>query len=181
MQNIKRPRKKNWALIWIGLAVIVIGGTFELIRYRHEQAERQLAADRAAQIAAQAAQSKDYFAAHEQFKSGHFDPATIRQAVAAEFHRQALRRADDYFELKTPADRLAYLDKAIDDMAVYRAAMALMKPSTTRPSDNKAKAQLIAWAVAQPPDTRARLAEFKAALDGRCAQRGLPPMGAPPQ
>jgi hypothetical protein len=76
MQTRKQPRKKNRKLVWIGLAVIAIGGTYEFIRYRHEGAENKLAADRAAQIAAQAAQSKNYLTAHQQFQNGHFDPAT---------------------------------------------------------------------------------------------------------
>jgi hypothetical protein len=171
-------RKK---LFSIAAVLVLLAGTAEIEVWWHQQHLAQREAAKAAQIAADAAQSKDYLRAQALFRDGHFDAGTIRSAVQTEFRRQAKLRVDGYFEMKTAKDRVAYLDKVIDEMIAWQSTMAMLRMSrpATRPSDAW-KSQTVAWVIAQPPDDRARIAEFSVAMDQRRAQRGLPRMSAGP-
>jgi hypothetical protein len=162
-------------IVWISMLMILIFGSLEAVYWVQERSVAREDAERAEKIAADAAKSRDYSTAHSAFQNGHFDAATVHDVVQAEFRRQALARTNGYFDQKTPEQRIAYLDKAIDDMTTYHKAVAMFRP-TTKPVKSDGNAQIVKWAVSQPPDTRARLAEFSSALNERCQQRGLPPM-----
>ena len=177
-------RRKTW--LRLGVVVVLVLGTVEAIYWSRRIAEdrRQAEADdRIARIIAQGAQTKDYNKAREQVVAGHFDLATIKRAVAEEVHRQTIKRVDGYFEQKAGPQRLAYLDRVIDEAVAYQKFRANSHPATQsttgpRPQGN---GSFLAWMSKQPAVTRARLAEFGAAFNARLAQRGLPRIDAPLQ
>jgi hypothetical protein len=177
-------KRKLW--LRVGIAAVLVLGTFESVYWSHRIAgeRRQAEADsRAAKIMAQAADSKDYRKAREEVKAGHFDRDTIRRAVTAEIHRQMMKRVDGYFDQKTDAQRQAYLDRVIDEAAAFQKLTATSRPAlapAARPTPQK-KGAFLDWLSQQPAVTRARLAEFGAAFNARLAQRGLPPIEGPLQ
>jgi hypothetical protein len=118
--------------------------------------------------------------------------AAIAQSIRAKLNEQL----DGYFALPEGKPRKDYLDKIIDDQEQIRKTMgpieARAAEPTTNPSgtsivskttttpDGKGQAQQIIIrkkgdASQLPPELRARVAEFAAALAQRRAERGLPP------
>lgn len=172
------PRRKRKAWPIVATVLVVVLGTGEGIYWaRRLAAERRQAEEdaRAAKIMVVAGDSKDYSRAHDQVKAGHFDVDTIKRAVTAEVRRQTMIRVNGYFEQKTPQQRLAALDRVIDEAIAYN---KMMSPST-RPGSKasqppQGKGAFIVWMAQQPAEQRARLAEFGAAYNARLTQRGLP-------
>ena len=177
-------KRKMW--LRVGVAAVLVLGTFESVYWSRRIAEerRQAEADsRAAKIMAQAADTKDYGKARQQVAAGHFDRDTIKRAVTAEIHRQMTKRVDGYFDQKTDSQRRAYLDRVIDEAVAFQKLTATSRPALAppaRPTPQK-KAAFLDWLSRQPAVTRARLAEFGAAFNARLAQRGLPPIEGPLQ
>src|SRR5689334_20266580 len=175
-------KRKLWQRV--GIVVVLVLGTIEAVYWSRRIAEdrRQAEADaRIAKIIAQGAESKDYNKTREEVAAGHFDFATIRRAVTDEIHRQTIKRVDGYFEQKTSAQRMAYIDRVIDEAVAYQSFRAKSRPAsqpTTSPRPT-GKGDFLAWMSKQPAVTRARLAEFGAAFNARLAQRGLPRIDPP--
>jgi hypothetical protein len=114
----------------------------------------------------------------------------IQQSIRAKLNEQL----DGYFTLPEGKPRKDYLDKMIDAQESARKTMGPinMPPPTTDESgttitsktgttpDGKGQTQQItirkkADASSLPPELRARVAEFAAAMAQRRAERGLPP------
>ena len=175
-------KRKLW--LRVGIVVVLVLGTIEAVYWSRRIAEdrRQAEADaRIAKIIAQGAETKDYGKAREEVVAGHFDLATIRRAVAEEIHRQTIKRVDGYFEQKTPAQRMAYIDRVIDEAVAYQSFRAKSRPASQPATSPRpqGKGDFLAWMSKQPAVTRARLAEFGAAFNARLAQRGLPRIDPP--
>ena len=181
-----KPLKNRKLWLRIGIVVVLVLGTFEAIDWTRRIAEERRQAEedrRAAQIVAQAAATKDYNSARQQVVAGHFDLDTIKRVVADEVHRQTMKRVDGYFDQKSGPQRLAYLDRVIDEAVAYQKFTNKSRPapSSTTPPPPQRKDAFVAWVSQQPATSRARLAEFGAAFNARLAQRGLPKIDAPLQ
>jgi hypothetical protein len=176
--------RKTW--LRVGVAVVLVLGTLEVIYWARRIAEERRQADedsRAAKIIAQAADSRDYSKAREQVVVRQFDLDTLKRVITEEFHRQTMKRVDGYFEQKTDQQRAAYLDRVIDEALAYQKLTSASRPALappTRPTP-EGESSFFAWVSQQPAVTRARLAEFSAAFNARLAQRGLPRFEGPLQ
>ncbi|HXE55847.1 MAG TPA: hypothetical protein VN541_22675 [Tepidisphaeraceae bacterium] len=177
-----KPGKKRKMWVRVGIVIVLVLGTIEGIYWSRRIAEQRHQAEedsRAARIMAQAADTRDYNKAREQVVAGHFNLDTIRRAVTEEIHRQTIKRVDGYFVQPPGPQRMAYLDRVIDEAVAYERFRAKSRPApTTRPAPPATDA-FVAWVSQQPAATRARLAEFGAAFNARLQQRGLPPIQAP--
>jgi hypothetical protein len=138
--------------------------------------------------------------AHEMFQNrrtdrGHaMETLSVEETAKAMFNLQSTRPnpMSDYFALPQGPQRTAYLDKMIDQGEKFRAERAAR--AATRPAVNPANAQANGgrggrWDAGKrdqmrkamddlvSPTQRAQMAEFRAAMAKRRAERGLPAHG----
>lgn len=187
-KSVTKDAGRRKLMLRVGVIIVLVLGTAEAIYwYRRIVADRRQADEeqRIAAIIAQAADSKDYTMGREQVAAGHFDIATLKRAFTDEIHRQMMKRVDGYFDLKTPQDRKEYLDRVIAETQAYDRLTASSRPASANAVNSQGssqnKASFLNWVSQQPATSRARLAEFGAAMNGRLVQRGLPPMKGPIQ
>jgi len=116
-----------------------------------------------------------------------------REAMQTMFEQRMDKQMDDYFALKTPADRTKYLDKLIDEQEARRKEWeqrAATQPSTrpwrrpttqsttqptTRPNRPFDPTRQLDRVQGGNPVRKAQRAEFMAAMRQRMMQRGIQP------
>lgn len=129
---------------------------------------------------ASAARSGDYASVRQAVDSGKLKPEDVRAAIRKEFEAQAVARINAFFSSSDPKEKQRVLDKAIDDFEKFRSesrkAAASRPSATTAPAGGDPRLRVTLWALSQPPDMRARLAEFNVAMEKRRKERGLPGM-----
>lgn len=168
-----RPRNTGYWLL--GSAIVVAIGVCCWLAFRPPQPTKTAAET----AVTDASRSGDYASVRKAVESGQLSQEDVRVAVREEFEHQTLERVNHYFDTTDPAARRQVLDKAIDDLERFRAearkrAAATTAPATQTSITDDPRLAMAAWALSQPPGTRARLAEFRVALDKRRAERGLP-------
>lgn len=133
---------------------------------------------RADEVVTAAAKSGDFASVKRAVDAGEIKREDLRDAVRAEFERQTLERVNGFFDTTDAKAKRAILDRAIDDLEKYRAEARKHRPAAaTQPRfdpANDPRWAMAAWALSQPPGTRARLAEFRVAIEKRRTERGLP-------
>lgn len=123
---------------------------------------------------------------------GKITPQQRDQAINDSIQSRLQNQVDGYFRLPEGKERDAYLDRVIDEQELARQKFEAVKANhplpTTGPDeqttvttspDGREKRITIRRkggdASQLPPDLRAKLAEFAAAMAQRRAERGLPP------
>lgn len=177
--NGKNSSKKAGVAIGAIVVVAVIAGL--VIWMSRGEAEAPAESRLAQDAVSAAAESGDYASVSRALDRGDLEKEEVRQAVRDEFEKQTKQRIRDYFAAADDAQRRAVLDKAIDDLERFRAEArsgaddsADDEAEASRSPQDNAALRVAAWALSQPPDERAKLAEFHVAMEQRRKERGLP-------
>ena len=197
-----RRRRRVVALtVGVGLVVAVSAGGWWYAGRRAKAREKETAQG----IASQVAQDMNFQRVREAVDAGEVSRDAMREAMGNAMRQRIEKVVDDYFALPE-AQREKYLDQQIDEFERMRKqweAQSTTRPSATQPGATPGEGrdgrgpradgerpttqemeqrreemrQRMAERMANtPPDRRAKMAEFFAAIQKRRAERGLPEM-----
>ena len=173
--NQPPPRNRKRTLISASIVLVLVAGGIAWTLWPRTQKPGP-----AFSAVTDAARSGDYASVRQAVDSGKLKPEEVGEAIRKEFETQALARINDFHDATDAQQKQRVLDKAIDDFEKFRAESrkaAASRPATTKPASGvDPRLRVTMWALSQPPDTRARLAEFNVAMEKRRRERGLPGM-----
>ncbi|MBC8106433.1 MAG: hypothetical protein H7Z14_07585 [Anaerolineae bacterium] len=185
LKKARGPWPRRLRIIGAALAIVlIIGGATWAIRAHLK------ASAKADTLAALPKNPRDLFQA---VRDGKIDREDAREAMQAAREAEENKRLDEYFALKTQADRNKYIDKVIDEMEARRkewerqastrpttrpADRATTRPTTgptTRPNRRNDPGRQLNNVQGGNPVRQAQRAAMMAAMRARMAQRGIQP------